>query len=85
VGHLAQNLWNKAFGQNAPQPEFIKDLLGRLIGQDGTYPPMESLDQLAVELDRVGLRIRANPYAWAALLQKTFPGWTSPPTKRVSA
>jgi len=85
VGHLAQNLWNKAFGQNAPQPEFIKDLLARLIGQDGTSSPMESLDQLAVELDRVGLRIRANPYAWAALLQKTFPGWTSPPTKRISA
>lgn len=85
VGQLAQNLWTKAFGQAAPQPEFIKDLLGRLTGHPGCQTPMESLDQLAVELDRVGLRIRANPYAWAALLQKTFPGWTSPPSKRLSA
>lgn len=85
VGHLARSLWNKAFGQNAPQPEFIKDLLGRLTDQNGTFGPIESLDQLAVELDRIGLRIRANPYAWAALLQKTFPGWTSTPSKRLSA
>ena len=85
VGHLAQDLWDKAFGKNSPQPEFIKDLFERFNGPNGANPPIENLEQLAVELDRVGLRIRANPYAWAALLQKTFPGWTSNPSKRISA
>lgn len=85
IGHLARSLWIKAFGAFAPQPESIKNLLGRLGSQSQEIERMESLEQLSGELDRVGLRIRNNPYAFAALLRKTFPGWTPPSSKRISA
>ena len=85
IGHLARSLWIKAFGAFAPQPESIKNLLGRLGSQSQEIERMESLEQLSGELDRVGLRIRNNPYAFAALLRKTFPGWPPPSSKRISA
>ncbi len=85
LGQLARSLWIKAFGANAPQPEFLKNLLGRLGSQSVEIDRMETLEQLSGELDRVGLRIRNNPYAFASLLRKTFPGWTPPASKRISA
>ncbi len=85
IGQLARNLWSKAFGAYAPPPEFIKNLLARLGSQSEEISRIESLEQLSGELDRVGLRIRNNPYAFAALLQKTFPDWKPPSSRRISA
>ncbi len=80
LGSLGWQWLEKIFGEREKSdwkkwlPATLWELLDRLDPSSGSFPKMASVEELAHELDRLGLQIRANPFTWASFLDRQFPG-----------
>jgi len=93
LANLAWELLEKLFGSHSVEewrrllPVSLWEALMRLDPKGSVMPRITSAEELATELDRIGLQIRSNPFTWATFLDKTFPGREGGalPTRRLSA
>lgn len=80
LGSIGWQWLTRMFGEHDREdwkkwiPQSLWELLNRLDPQTEVFPKILSSDELANQLDRLGLQIRSNPYSWASFLDRQFPG-----------